>query len=176
MLDQGQEQHSLFLEAVACALRSRLAQSAVMTGEQDGEGDGLPPAITGMDGKEDIAFWNLNIPPEQHTKECPDYLEYALTNDKDRALLSTPNSEYQRQSWDEVRNIILQNRLDLFVRIPSDLRKYREYNGMLEKEHGSVMQFVMKERLHWNDLTPKGKPFTEPGQLAASPGCYLPAS
>ena len=67
-------------------------------------------------------------------------------------------------SWTEVRELINGNRLDLFIRKPSDLRRYREYCDKLVKEYGSVMAFVMQERLRWEDLTPAGKPFSDDGE------------
>lgn len=56
------------------------------------------------------------------------------------------------------------NRIDRFRRVPSDLRKYLEYTENIKAKYGSVMKFVVKERLHWGDgnpedLKPKGKPF-----------------
>ena len=55
------------------------------------------------------------------------------------------------------------NRLDRFVRVPSDLRRYIEYNAKLKKEYGSVMDFVVKERLKWTDLKPTdAAPFSDP--------------
>ncbi|CAI7649524.1 unnamed protein product [Penicillium pancosmium] len=56
------------------------------------------------------------------------------------------------------------NRIDRFQRVPSDLRKYLEYTAQIKAEYGSVMQFVVKERLGWGDgntqdLQPKGGPF-----------------
>lgn len=55
------------------------------------------------------------------------------------------------------------NQLDRFVRVPSDLRRYLEYNARLKKEHGSVMDYVVKERLNWSDLKPTdAAPFTDP--------------
>lgn len=111
-----------------------------------------------------IPFWNVNVPPHLQTKECPDFLEYAFTNDKDRGILSTPDSQWHNHTWPEVQQLVRDNRLDLFERVPSDLRRYREYCAKLTRNYGSVMAFVMKERLKWEDLEPKGEPFTEPGQ------------
>ncbi|KAK5165875.1 uncharacterized protein LTR77_008798 [Saxophila tyrrhenica] len=107
-------------------------------------------------------FWNINVPPSQHTTDCPSYLRYAFKNDKDRQILSTPDSEYRRQSWQEVQQIIHDNRLDLFLRVPSDLRRYREYCEKLVEQYGTVMSFVMKERLRWGDVVAKGKAFECP--------------
>jgi hypothetical protein len=118
------------------------------------------PPIRNRDG---ICFWNVNLPPELHTEDCLDYLEYAFKNDKDRMILSTYDNEYKRQTWDEVRDLIRQNRLDLFMRVPSDLRQYRQYCAKLVREYGTVIEFVMQERLKWTDLKPRGKPFEYPG-------------
>ncbi|KAL8853586.1 MAG: hypothetical protein Q9221_001572 [Calogaya cf. arnoldii] len=55
------------------------------------------------------------------------------------------------------------NQLDRFVRVPSDHRRYLEYNAQLKKKHGSVMDFVLKERLQWTDLEKKDPaPFRDP--------------
>nr|POE62796.1 n-acetylglucosamine-induced protein 1 [Quercus suber] len=108
-----------------------------------------------------LEFWNVNVPASQHTAECPSYLRYALSNAKDRAILSTPDSAYQRQSWADVRAFVQDRRLDLFQRVPSDLRRYRQYCARLEAEHGSIMAFVMHVRLQWRDLTPRGTRFFE---------------
>lgn len=56
------------------------------------------------------------------------------------------------------------NRIDRFQRLPSDLRKYLEYTAHIKAQYGSVMRFVVKERLCWGDgdagdLKPKGRPF-----------------
>lgn len=57
------------------------------------------------------------------------------------------------------------NRIDRFQRVPSDLRKYLEYTAQIKAEYGSVMRFVVKERLRWGDgdsaenLKPRGRPF-----------------
>ncbi|KAK4542914.1 hypothetical protein LTR36_006103 [Oleoguttula mirabilis] len=116
-------------------------------------------------GTTKISFWNVNVPSSRHTADCPDFLEYALENEKDRGILATPDAQYHRQTWQEVRQFILDNRLDLFQRVPSDLRRYREYNAKLTREYGSVMQFVMQERLGWEDQEAKAAPFKDPGDI-----------
>ncbi|KAI7371456.1 hypothetical protein KC354_g552 [Hortaea werneckii] len=106
-----------------------------------------------------IPFWNVNVPPGLQTKECPEFLQYAFDNAKDRAILSTPDPQYQRQSWEEVQHLIKTNCLDLFQRVPTNLRRYREFTTKLARDYGSVMAFVMQERLRWRDLKPRGRPF-----------------
>ncbi|KAK1079791.1 hypothetical protein LTR33_006096, partial [Friedmanniomyces endolithicus] len=95
-------------------------------------------------------FWNVNVPPSAHTETCPGFLTYAIdTNPRDRAILSTPDSDYIRQSWPRVQQLVRENRPDLFQRVPSDLRLYKEYCAKLVEEFGSVMRFVVEERLGW---------------------------
>jgi hypothetical protein len=61
------------------------------------------------------------------------------------------------------------NRIDRFQRVPSELRKYLEYMAQIKTEYGSVMRFVVKERLCWGDgspdgLRPRGGPFEYAGK------------
>jgi hypothetical protein len=61
------------------------------------------------------------------------------------------------------------NRIDRFQRVPSELRKYLEYMAQIKAEYGSVMRFVVKERLGWGDgsledLRPRGGPFEYAGK------------
>jgi hypothetical protein len=62
------------------------------------------------------------------------------------------------------------NRIDLFQRVPSDLRRYLEYKAHIVAKYGSIMRFVVKERLRWGDghaedLRPKGRPFEFDGSF-----------
>lgn len=55
-----------------------------------------------------------------------------------------------------------QNQLDRFVRVPSDLRKYLEYNAKLKKQYGSINGFILGKRLKWTDLKPQdAAPFSD---------------
>lgn len=53
----------------------------------------------------------------------------------------------------------------MFHRVPSDLRKYRQYTHKLIKEYGSILNFIVRERLHWPDLKQKGAPFEYPEDI-----------
>ncbi|MCJ1370995.1 hypothetical protein MMC20_002210 [Loxospora ochrophaea] len=111
-----------------------------------------------------LPFWLVNVPQAQRPTECPEFLVNA--NAKDRAILSTPDGQYHRQSWPEVQQIIKTNRIDLFQRVPSSLRKYLGYNAKLKREYGSVMDFVLKERLGWINPTARStKPFVDPDDI-----------
>lgn len=65
------------------------------------------------------------------------------------------------------------NRIDLFQRVPSELRRYLEFMAQIKAEYSSIMRFVIKERLRWgdgnqSDLQPRGKPFEFDGMGIAS--------
>jgi hypothetical protein len=81
-------------------------------------------------------------------------------------IISTPDSQYHILTWPEVQSIIARNRIDLFQRIPSELRRYLAYNWGLKQQYGSVMEFVLQKRLGWTlPIVPEGKPFKKKGDL-----------
>ncbi|EGE01661.1 hypothetical protein TEQG_00707 [Trichophyton equinum CBS 127.97] len=100
-------------------------------------------------GPEGLPYWLVNVPRDRWPAECPDYL--CNLPAKNISILSTPDSEYVRQDWDLVRQIIASNRIDLFRRVPSDLRRYLEYTSYVKSKYGSVMNFVVRERLRWEN-------------------------
>ncbi|KAJ5307750.1 hypothetical protein N7476_008406 [Penicillium atrosanguineum] len=111
---------------------------------------------------DNLPYWLMNVPRSQWTTECPSFLRDQPP--KNIRCLSTPDEHYQRQDWKLVQEIIKTNRIDRFQRVPTDLRKYLEYTAHIKAQYGSVMRFVVKERLHWgngdtDDLRPRGSPF-----------------
>ncbi|EON67335.1 hypothetical protein W97_06588 [Coniosporium apollinis CBS 100218] len=112
---------------------------------------------------EPLPFWLVNVPRDEWPAKCPDFLSGLST--KDERIIGTPDSEYHRMTWPEVQKAVEANRPDLFQRVPSDLRKYRKYTFMLTKQYGSIMNFVLKQRLQWLDLTPNGGPFVYPEDI-----------
>ncbi|OHE90670.1 hypothetical protein CORC01_14031 [Colletotrichum orchidophilum] len=108
-----------------------------------------------------LPYWQVNVPSERRMDECPEGLRNLSA--KDVGILSTPDAAYRPQTWDEVRRLVETNRLDLFQRVPSELRRYRLFIHHLILEHGSVMDFVLKQRLRWEEpLRPVGeRPFEE---------------
>lgn len=114
------------------------------------------PSSNDNDGT--LPYWQVNVPVSQRTEECPGGLRNL--DAKDVAIISTPNADYKRQTWPEVKHLIATNRLDLFMRVPSELRRYRLFMHELTGRYGSVMEFVLSERLGWSKLLlPRGRPF-----------------
>ncbi|GAP87291.1 hypothetical protein SAMD00023353_2701230 [Rosellinia necatrix] len=105
-----------------------------------------------------LPYWHVNVPDDQRAAECPEFLR--TVNAKDLGIITTPDSEYRLSTWPEVQKLILTNRIDLFQRVPSELRKYLEYTWKLKRDHGSVMDFILTQRLRWDmPIVPKGRPF-----------------
>ncbi|KAI1376338.1 hypothetical protein F4677DRAFT_88933 [Hypoxylon crocopeplum] len=105
-----------------------------------------------------LPYWQVNVPESERTEDCPEFLSSLSV--KDIGVISTPDSEYHVSTWSEVQKIVTENRLDAFRRIPSDLRRYLEYTWKLKRDYGSIMNFVLNQRLHWEEpVKPKGKPF-----------------
>lgn len=112
-----------------------------------------------------IPYWQANLPPTAPLPvECPPFLQNL--SGKDITILATPDADYTTVTWPMAREIVATNKLGDFQRLPSQLRKYIEYNYNLRKQHGSVMNFVLKERLGWElPIVAKGEPFEEASDL-----------
>lgn len=95
-----------------------------------------------------LPYWQVNIPPHLRTTECPPFLQNV--NTKDLSIISTPDSSYTLLPWSAVQSVIASGRIGDFIRKPSDLRNYQEYLYHLKQRYGSVIEFVLKERLHWD--------------------------
>ena len=57
-----------------------------------------------MPHEEPLPFWLVNVPRGQWPAECPEALREC--GEKDKEIMSTPDSEYKRLSWPEVQHII----------------------------------------------------------------------
>lgn len=106
-----------------------------------------------------LPFWQVNIPPEERVDVCPEFLQNS--NAKDVGIMSTRDEDYQVQTWDEVLDIVRTERLYDFHRRPSELWRYREFIWNLKREYGSVLNFMLTQRLHWAEpVVPEGsRPF-----------------
>lgn len=106
----------------------------------------------------DLPYWQVNIPEHLRTVECPEFIRNL--SEKDRGIISTPDSEYQIDSWPVVQQKVAQNKLDLFQRVPSQLRRYLGFTWNLRQDYGSVMNFILTQRLQWSlPITARGQPF-----------------
>lgn len=115
-----------------------------------------------------LPYWLVNVPADQQPPTCPDFLRDLC--EKDRRTLATPDADYHRISWSRVQDIIRSNRIDLFQRVPSDFRRYRAFTARLARDYGSVMNFIMRERLQWSHLVPaETAPFTDQGRVIRRP-------
>ncbi|KAH9902141.1 hypothetical protein F4778DRAFT_110493 [Xylariomycetidae sp. FL2044] len=111
-----------------------------------------------MGSVDSLPFWQVNIPENERTEECPEFLRSLSA--KDMGIIGTPDSDYHVSTWPEVQRIVADNRLDAFRRVPSELRRYIGYTWKLKQDYGSVMSFVLTKRLHWDEpVRPRGRPF-----------------
>ncbi|TPX08889.1 uncharacterized protein E0L32_009593 [Thyridium curvatum] len=114
---------------------------------------------TSPDG--DLPYWQVNVPPSEREAECPDFLRDL--SDKDRGIVGTRDADFRPDSWAVLRRKIETNRLDLLRRVPSVLRLYLAYNRKIARQHGSVMAFVLSQRLRWEPpIVARGRPFEFP--------------
>ncbi|KJZ78308.1 hypothetical protein HIM_02346 [Hirsutella minnesotensis 3608] len=111
-----------------------------------------------MGSLDTVAYWHYNVPEDKKTAECPPFL--ACISDKDRRIIGSPDDAFTLLSWDRVCELVTTNRLDLFERVPSHLRRYKAFTHALAKRYGSVADFILRERLQWSQpVVPKGAPF-----------------
>ena len=111
-----------------------------------------------------LPYWNVNVPEAQQTETCPDFLQNLPG--KDQKILGTLDADYQICTWAVVREVVADNRLDFFQRVPSELRRYLSYMWKLKQDYGSVMSFVLSERLQWvPPVVAKGRPFEDPQDI-----------
>ncbi|KAI0176770.1 hypothetical protein BJ166DRAFT_7278 [Pestalotiopsis sp. NC0098] len=101
-----------------------------------------------------LPFWQVNVPEHERTQECPEFLRDL--SPKDVGIIATPDEQYVRITWPEVQQIVAENRLGAFQRLPSDLRRYLAYTSKLKHVYGSVINFVLRERLGWQVPTAPG--------------------
>lgn len=141
---------------------------------------GTAPSINGQEVQQ-LPFWLMNIPRNQWPDQCPEFL--INSSERDKKIMSVPNDQYQRATWEEVQEYIRSfnltykgsrkccwsispkgtNRLDRFTRLPSDLRRYREYIYKLKQDYGAVINFIVEKRLQWKGMEPEDKtPFGNP--------------
>ena len=52
----------------------------------------------------DPPYWLVNVPRSQWTAQCPDFLLNA--SERDKKILSTPDNQSHRLSWEEVQRIV----------------------------------------------------------------------
>lgn len=63
---------------------------------------GTAPAINGEEVQ--LPFWLINIPKNQWPGQCPEFLINA--SERDKKIMSVPNDQYQRATWEEVQEYI----------------------------------------------------------------------
>ena len=109
-------------------------------------------------------YWNVNVPKEDQTEDCPDFLKNVDASDQ--KILSTQDADYRLIAWSEVKEIINDGRIGDFKRKPSNSRRYFAFLRDARNQHGSVMNFVLSQRLKWAEpIVARGLPFANPSDL-----------
>ncbi|KIW88271.1 uncharacterized protein Z519_11382 [Cladophialophora bantiana CBS 173.52] len=106
-------------------------------------------------------WWNINVPKEQWTEECPPYL--LGQSEKNIGILSRKDEDFKRYTWQQVEELVRTNNIHHFHRPSSQLRGYLAYTYHLKKTYGSVLSYIQQHRLGWPTITPSGDaPFSNP--------------
>jgi len=116
------------------------------------------------DGTKNLPYWQIGVPEEERTEECPEYLRNMKVRDLE--ILNIPDSEFSIMTWEEVLTEVAANRIDYLRRLPSDLRRYHAFTWKLKQDYGSVTNFLLEKRLGWSlPLEPRGAPFECSGDI-----------
>ncbi|KAF7544607.1 hypothetical protein G7Z17_g9815 [Cylindrodendrum hubeiense] len=65
----------------------------------------------------------------------------------DKWVLSQTDEEYHLHDWEDLKDIIAKNNLEVFKRKPSDLRRYIQWTSETKAKYGSITQFLLVNRL-----------------------------
>ncbi|KAI6376568.1 hypothetical protein MCOR25_002779 [Pyricularia grisea] len=100
--------------------------------------------------------------PVRVDEEAP----FPLT-DIDKRVLSQTDEEFKYHDWDELREIIETNKLEVLKRKPSDLQRYMKWTAETKAKYGTMTKYIMIHRLPktWGDIpfTPASSvPFADP--------------
>ncbi|KAK9476309.1 hypothetical protein V1514DRAFT_298752 [Lipomyces japonicus] len=88
----------------------------------------------------------------------PKYAELeSLLVGKDRERIQMNDADFKRLSWDDLKQIVETNRLDLLMRLPSDILKYLVWKKDTIAKYGSVANYVLEQKLQWGEGTPGPK-------------------
>ncbi|CCF35029.1 hypothetical protein CH063_01234 [Colletotrichum higginsianum] len=70
-------------------------------------------------------------------------------SDEDIRVLRGQSERLEPHTWDEVKGMIAAGEMGQLRRSPLDLRNYIRWHAEIGKTHGSVLEYVRHERLHW---------------------------
>jgi hypothetical protein len=66
--------------------------------------DSYPEMIPSQEDDISQRYWNVNLPPDQWTEECPAFL--AGSSDKDKQIIGTRDEMYHFHTWSEVEEFV----------------------------------------------------------------------
>lgn len=98
-------------------------------------------------------------PPSEETPE-----ELRNISAKDRGILMSPL--HFTFPWSEVRDHIRKKQFEQLRRTPTDLRRYLRFCWLIKQEHGTMINYIAKERLKWElPIKQLHFPFTKPEDI-----------
>ncbi|KAH9219765.1 hypothetical protein DL95DRAFT_358453 [Leptodontidium sp. 2 PMI_412] len=88
----------------------------------------------------------------------------------DKWVLSQTDEEFHLHDWEELKEIIANNKLETLKRKPSDLRRYMAWTQATKAQYGSMTSYILQHRLPSSWGKP---PFTTTSLIPfASPSDY----
>ncbi|PWY67080.1 hypothetical protein BO94DRAFT_528371 [Aspergillus sclerotioniger CBS 115572] len=81
-------------------------------------------------------------------------------SDKESLLMS--EDDFTPHTWNDIKQVIAKGDLSVLKRGPSDLRNYILWTWNIRANYGSVMHYVLSERLHWDPPVNGRLPYIDP--------------
>ncbi|KAI8941298.1 hypothetical protein NX059_002526 [Plenodomus lindquistii] len=66
--------------------------------------------------------------------------------------LTLRDSEFTPHSWSDLQHLISTHQLEALTRWPSQLKAYLAWTAHVKQQYGSVMQYLLRERLFWTPI------------------------
>ncbi|KAI6716065.1 hypothetical protein JHW43_001323 [Diplocarpon mali] len=104
---------------------------------------------------------------KKKTPSLEDDLPFPLT-DMDKWVLSQTDDEFHLHDWEELKEIIANNKLESLKRKPSDLRRYMSWTQETKAQYGSMTNYLLQQRLPWGSppfIYTSPIPFTSPSDF-----------
>ncbi|KAK5135568.1 hypothetical protein LTR08_005048 [Meristemomyces frigidus] len=73
-------------------------------------------------------------------------------SDVDKDVLATKEEDCKSVSWEELKHIIANNKLETLQRRPAETRRYLAWSYGIKQQYDGMTDYIVKEKLHWKPI------------------------
>ncbi|KAH7348549.1 hypothetical protein BKA65DRAFT_427596 [Rhexocercosporidium sp. MPI-PUGE-AT-0058] len=89
---------------------------------------------------------NTKTPESSKGEAVEEDAPFPLT-EVDKWVLSQTDEEFHLHNWEELKEIIANNKLETLKRKPSDLRRYMSWTQCTKAQYGTMTSYILQHRL-----------------------------